>query len=84
MEECDDGDQNSDSGGCTLACKTNVCGDGHVKLGKEECDDGAANGDTAACTATTRHGETGGSFNLSSAASSRVSLLKPEFAPSSS
>ena len=50
-EECDDGDANSNTGACTLACKNAVCGDGFVKDGgDEECDDGKANSDTAACT----------------------------------
>ncbi|MBT4434023.1 DUF4215 domain-containing protein, partial [Candidatus Woesearchaeota archaeon] len=39
-EECDNGDQNSDTASCTKACKINVCGDKLVYENIEECDDG--------------------------------------------
>lgn len=46
-EQCDLGALNSDTGGCTLACLQNVCGDG--LLGPDdECDDGDANSDSDA------------------------------------
>ena len=45
-EECDAGHLlNSNSGPCTLACKINVCGDGHVEEGAEACDNGVDNSD---------------------------------------
>ncbi len=51
-EQCDDGPANADDAACTLECKTNVCGDGHLLAGVETCDDGPANADDAACTST--------------------------------
>jgi hypothetical protein len=51
-EACDDGDANSDNHHCTVACRLNVCGDGHLFLGWELCDEGAANGDEYGRTCT--------------------------------
>lgn len=51
-EACDEGGQNSDQGGCTLACTLARCGDGLLGPG-EACDDGNAeigDGCTPACT----------------------------------
>lgn len=39
VEECDEGDANSDSGTCRSDCTLPVCGDGTVDVG-EACDDG--------------------------------------------
>ena len=39
-EECDLGDENSNTGQCTEACTIATCGDGYVYEGFEECDDG--------------------------------------------
>ena len=45
-EECDAGHLlNNNSGACTLHCKNNVCGDGHVQEGVEVCDEGIDNSD---------------------------------------
>jgi len=45
-EECDEGHAlNANSGKCTLDCKNNVCGDGHVEVGVEICDAGIDNSD---------------------------------------
>ncbi|WP_258182930.1 DUF4215 domain-containing protein [Enhygromyxa salina] len=41
-EECDLGNENSESGQCTPNCKIAACGDGFVYEGFEECDDGNA------------------------------------------
>lgn len=43
-ELCDQGEANSNTGACTLACQWNVCGDGYLLEGKEACDDGPKNG----------------------------------------
>src|SRR5690606_56058 len=39
-EDCDLGDDNSDTGACTSQCKAATCGDTFVHAGDEECDDG--------------------------------------------
>ena len=49
-EECDLGQQNSDTGQCTSACTIAECGDGLVYEGFEECDD-ANMDDTDDCVA---------------------------------
>jgi cysteine-rich repeat protein len=41
-EQCDLGEQNSDTGNCTTFCNIATCGDGLVLEGLEECDDGNA------------------------------------------
>src|SRR5688572_23141098 len=41
-EECDLGEQNSDTSTCTTFCNIATCGDGLVLEGLEECDDGNA------------------------------------------
>lgn len=38
-EECDEGVENNNEGGCTVGCVIATCGDGYVQPG-EECDDG--------------------------------------------
>lgn len=48
-EECDNGENNTNEGICTLACKFARCGDGFVRTGIEACDDGSANGTYNAC-----------------------------------
>lgn len=47
-EECDLGlVDNSNSGACTIECKTAKCGDGLLQIGKEACDNGGSNNNTA-------------------------------------
>ena len=46
-EECDEGENNSNSGSCLVNCRKAVCGDGFLWEGVEECDDGPMNSDTA-------------------------------------
>lgn len=41
VEECDEGDQNADTGACTTMCTQAACGDGFQQAG-EECDDGGS------------------------------------------
>ena len=43
-EECDDGELNGITEGCTPGCMFNVCGDGFLLVGIEDCDTGALNG----------------------------------------
>jgi cysteine-rich repeat protein len=55
VEECDDGNANSNSAKCTLNCQINVCGDGKKNPATEACDNGPLNGTvgnpcTANCT----------------------------------
>ncbi len=46
-EECDLGlVENSNSGACTIECKSAKCGDGLLQIGKETCDNGASNNNT--------------------------------------
>ncbi len=49
VEECDDGDENSNQGACTSSCTIAVCGDGLIHSGVEQCDDGENNGEGKAC-----------------------------------
>ena len=61
-EECDYGRDNSNVGGCTLACTRATCGDGLVWEGVEICDEGAANakeygGCTPGCELAARCGD---------------------------
>jgi cysteine-rich repeat protein len=49
LEQCDSGELNSDSGFCTLDCKSATCGDGKLLNGFESCDNGKMNSETAAC-----------------------------------
>ena len=51
-EACDDGERNSNTAACTLACARNICGDGLILAGEEDCDAGPGNADDAACTST--------------------------------
>ena len=48
-ETCDLGVGNSNTGECTLMCKSAACGDGLVWANNEQCDNGAMNADNAAC-----------------------------------
>ena len=61
-EECDYGRDNSNVGGCTLACTKASCGDGFVWEGIEQCDLGPANakeygGCTPSCELAARCGD---------------------------
>lgn len=50
-EQCDDGQNNSDTGACTHQCLPASCGDGKIWAGVEECDLGDANSaDYAGCS----------------------------------
>lgn len=49
-EECDFGNQNSDTGTCTTMCQLAKCGDGYLYDAFEECDDGIQNSNSDACT----------------------------------
>ncbi|MBZ5715355.1 DUF4215 domain-containing protein [Nannocystis pusilla] len=55
-EECDDGENNLDTGACRGDCTRARCGDGSVQTDVEQCDDGNAvdnDGCTNACTTPT-------------------------------
>ncbi|PIR53348.1 hypothetical protein COU76_01610, partial [Candidatus Peregrinibacteria bacterium CG10_big_fil_rev_8_21_14_0_10_49_10] len=51
-EECDFGDNNSDTGACTSECNKAVCGDGKIRAGFETCD-GGDNCDANSCQCDT-------------------------------
>ena len=59
-EECDLGDNNSNSGQCTLACLFPKCGDGFKQAG-EECDDANAD-NTDSCLDTCKLAKCGDGF----------------------
>jgi cysteine-rich repeat protein len=42
-EECDDGENGSDTDSCKAGCIQAICGDGIVRIGVEACDDGNRN-----------------------------------------
>jgi cysteine-rich repeat protein len=48
-EQCDLGNDNSDSGTCTANCRIATCGDGLTYEGFEDCDDGNNNVNTDDC-----------------------------------
>ena len=63
-EECDEGDNNSDTGDCTESCKEAFCGDGLVHADDEACDTA---GESAECNADCSAAECGDGIHNQSA-----------------